>query len=108
MRRARVPREIDRMSGQTRTLASGPPDANAAPGKTAPALDAARMIRAWRHRTGLTQEGLAHALGVTFSTVSRWANSHVRPSGLAWKALEQVAAERGILLVDERESELAV
>jgi len=61
------------------------------------------MIRAWRHRTGLTQEDLAQALGVTFSTVSRWGNGHVRPSSLAWKVLEQVAAERGNLLVDERE-----
>ena len=96
------------MSGQASIPASARPDVDAAPGKTVPPPDAARMIRAWRHRTGLTQEGLAHALGVTFSTVSRWENSHVRPSSLAWKALVQVAAERGILLVDEPESELAV
>jgi putative transcriptional regulator len=62
--------------------------------------DAARMIRAWRHRTGLTQEDLADALGVTFSTVSRWENGHVRPSILAWKALLQVAGERGTPLGD--------
>jgi putative transcriptional regulator len=63
--------------------------------------DAAYIIRAWRARTGLTQEGLAHALNVTFSTVSRWENGHVRPSNLAWKALENLAAERGSLLLAE-------
>lgn len=64
--------------------------------KTAgPPPQAGRIIRAWRRRIGLTQEGLAQALSVTFSTVSRWENGHVRPSKLAWKAIEQLAAERG-------------
>ena len=71
-----------------------------------PLGDTGRMIRAWRHRSGLTQEALAQALGVTFSTVSRWENGRVRPSSLALKALLQVAAERGTPLVDERESAL--
>jgi len=53
------------------------------------------MIRAWRQRAGLTQEGLAQALSVTFSTVSRWENGHVLPSKLAWRALQQLADERG-------------
>jgi putative transcriptional regulator len=92
--------------GTTSILVSAP-DADAALRKTVPPPEAARMIRAWRHRTGLTQEGLARALGVTFSTVSRWENGHVRPSSLAWKALVQLAAERGTLLVDERESVLS-
>ncbi|SRR6266851_6446495 len=96
------------MSGQTSILVSGRHNADAAPKKTVPPPEAARMIRAWRHRTGLTQEDLAQALGVTFSTVSRWENGHVRPSSLAWKVLEQVAAERGTLLVDERELALPV
>ena len=60
--------------------------------------DAGQVIRAWRRRIALTQEGLAQALSVTFSTVSRWENGHVKPSKLAWKALEQFAAERGKLL----------
>jgi len=66
-----------------------------------PPPDVARVIRAWRGRIGLTQESLAHALNVTFSTVSRWENGRVRPSQLAWKALEQLAAERGSLLLAE-------
>src|SRR2546426_5507795 len=92
------------MSGPNSLLVSGQHDADAAPKKTVPPPDAARMIRAWRHRAGLTQEHLARALGVTFSTVSRWENGHVQPSSLAWKAFVQVAAERGPLLVEERES----
>ena len=56
------------------------------------------LVRGWRRRTGLTQEGLAHALSVTFSTVSRWENGHVRPSKLAWKAIERLARERGVAL----------
>jgi len=54
--------------------------------------DAGQVIRAWRRRIALTQEGLAQALSVTFSTVSRWENGHVKPSKLAWKALEQFAS----------------
>jgi len=34
----------------------------------------------------------------------RWENSHVRPSSLAWKALVQIAVERGTPLADERAS----
>jgi DNA-binding transcriptional regulator YiaG len=64
-----------------------------------PPQDAGRVIRTWRQRVGLTQEGLAQALSVTFSTVSRWENGHVLPSKLAWRALQQLAGERGIPLV---------
>ena len=60
-----------------------------------PPPHAARLIRAWRLRLGLTQEGLARALSVTFSTVSRWENGHVLPSKLAWRALRELAEARG-------------
>ena len=56
--------------------------------------DAGRIIRAWRRRAGLTQEQLARALSVTFSTVSRWENGHVQPSPLAWRAMARLAVER--------------
>ena len=70
------------------------------PSSPAAARDAGKLIRAWRHRVGLTQEGLAHSLSVTFSTVSRWENGHVLPSRLAWRALQQLAAERSCPLVE--------
>jgi len=65
------------------------------PTSSTPPSDAGRIIRAWRQRTGLTQEGLAQALSVTFSTVSRWENGHVKPSKLAWRALRELAQARG-------------
>ena len=76
----------------------------APPGPGAPPPHAARIIRAWRLRLGLTQEGLARELSVTFSTVSRWENGHVLPSKLAWRALQQLAAERGCPLEPAPES----
>ena len=64
--------------------------------------DAAQVIRAWRRRVAITQEGLAQAISVTFSTVSRWENGHVLPSKLAWNALQRFAVERGCPLdIDE-------
>ena len=58
-------------------------------------VNAGRLIRGWRRRIGHTQESLAQALNVTFSTVSRWENGRVRPSKLAWRTIQQLAAERG-------------
>ena len=65
------------------------------PTAAVPPGDTARTIRAWRLRLGFTQEGLARALNVTFSTVSRWENGHVAPSKLAWRAMRELAAARG-------------
>ena len=65
-----------------------------------PGLHAGVIIRAWRRRLGITQEGLAQTLSVTFSTVSRWENDHVKPSRLAWRALERLAARLGSSLLD--------
>ena len=60
-----------------------------------PPPDAGHLIRAFRLRVGLTVEQLAHALGISFSTVSRWENGRMKPSRLAWQALAQLAAENG-------------
>jgi putative transcriptional regulator len=53
-------------------------------------------IEALRRALGLTQERLAHVLGVTFSTVSRWENGHVKPSRLAWTQLRGLALHHGL------------
>jgi len=36
--------------------------------------------------------------GTTCSTVRRWEKGHVRPSKLAWKAIQRLARERGVAL----------
>jgi len=63
--------------------------------KTGAPADAGQRIRAWRLRSGLTQEELARALSVTFASVSRWENGHVVPSKLAWRALRDLAEQVG-------------
>ncbi len=55
----------------------------------------AQRIRALRGRFGLTQEDLAHAIGVTTSTLNRWENGRQRPSALAWRAVVRLATARG-------------
>jgi putative transcriptional regulator len=54
-------------------------------------------LKSLRARLGMTQEDLAHTIGVTVSTVNRWENGHFKPSRLARSALavlQRVAAER--------------
>ena len=58
--------------------------------------DVAQRIVVLRRALGVTQERLAFLIGVTFSTVSRWENGHVRPSRLAWSQLRMLARENGI------------
>ena len=50
-------------------------------------------MKALRQRLDMTQEDLAHELGVTVSTVNRWENGHTRPSRLATAGLDRLAAE---------------
>ena len=58
--------------------------------------EVAQRIVVLRRALGVTQERLASLIGVTFSTVSRWENGHVRPSRLAWSQLRQLARENGL------------
>ena len=60
-----------------------------------PPPEAGHIVRAFRLRVGFTEEELAHALGISLSTISRWENGHRKPSRLAWQALAQLAAENG-------------
>ena len=61
-------------------------------------------VRAFRLRVGFTEEELAHALGISLSTVSRWENGRMKRGSLAWQALAQLAAENGRpLLVESSE-----
>ena len=50
-----------------------------------------RSIRKLRRSLDLTQEELAHAIGVTFSTINRWEDGHARPSNMALRPLGALA-----------------
>lgn len=45
-------------------------------------------VREVRRQLGLSQEELAHALGVSFATVNRWENGKTVPSKLAQATFE--------------------
>jgi DNA-binding transcriptional regulator YiaG len=54
----------------------------------------ANLLRDLRHRLGdLSQEQLAHRLGVSWSTISRWENDKGSPSPLARKRLLSLIRE---------------
>ena len=53
-------------------------------------------IRTLRQQLGMTQEEFARQVAVTLSTVNRWENSHAQPSNLAWKAIRDLARQRGV------------
>ncbi|PSB18832.1 XRE family transcriptional regulator [Phormidesmis priestleyi ULC007] len=61
-----------------------------------------RLIRELRQLTGLTQEQFAAALGVTYSTVNRWENTHMQPSPLALKQIKAMLKEISTTLEAER------
>lgn len=43
-----------------------------------------------RRKLNLTQEGLAHKLGVSFTSVNRWENKQTQPSPLARRHIEEL------------------
>ena len=45
--------------------------------------DLPALLKEVRRQLGLSQEGLARELGVSFATVNRWENAQVKPSKLA-------------------------
>jgi transcriptional regulator with XRE-family HTH domain len=48
----------------------------------------AAMVKEVRQQLGLSQEELAHALGVSFSSINRWENGKTLPSKLARRQFE--------------------
>jgi DNA-binding transcriptional regulator YiaG len=47
------------------------------------------MLKRIRSQLGLSQEGLARELGISFATVNRWENGQTRPSKLAKARLDE-------------------
>ena len=56
------------------------------------------FIRHLRATLGMTQEELAHALGITVGTVNRWENGRFRPSKLGRSTLRDFAQKHGVPL----------
>lgn len=48
----------------------------------------ARTVKAVRQQLGLSQEELAHELGVSFATINRWENAKTIPFKLARSQFE--------------------
>jgi ribosome-binding protein aMBF1 (putative translation factor) len=48
-----------------------------------------KVVKEVRRQLGLSQEELAHELGVSFATVNRWENGKTTPSKLARRQFEQ-------------------
>jgi len=65
-----------------------------------PPEDFSGQVREVRRQLGLSQEELAHALGVSFATINRWENGKTKPSKMAktvWKQFCQRQVEDGKL-----------
>lgn len=54
------------------------------------------QVKNVRRQLGLSQEELAHAIGVSFATVNRWENRKTLPSKLARRQFEQICKEKGV------------
>lgn len=62
--------------------------------------DYTALVREVRRQLKLSQEDLAHELGVSFATVNRWENGRTRPSRLATSQIDAFCARmtrRGLL-----------
>jgi len=58
------------------------------------------LLKEVRRQLGLSQEELAHALGVSFATVNRWENGKTVPSKMArmvWNQFYQKKIDEGEL-----------
>ena len=58
------------------------------------------LVREVRRQLNMSQEDLAHELGVSFATVNRWENGRTKPSKLAAAQIDAFCARmtrRGLL-----------
>lgn len=53
-------------------------------------------VREIRGRLGLSQEELAHEIGVSLSTVQRWEKNGTQPSRLARRELDRILQRQGM------------
>ena len=46
-------------------------------------MNFSEVVKLARKETGMSQEDLAHALGVSFATINRWENGKTKPNKMA-------------------------
>ncbi len=61
----------------------------------------AERVKNVRIELKLSQEDLAHKLGVSFATINRWENGSYNPSRLAKKAFDDFCKENNIAEEDK-------
>ena len=54
-------------------------------------------VKAIRKALGLTQEGLARELGVSFTTICRWERGHTKPFPLAVEKLKELRKQLPVI-----------
>ncbi len=54
------------------------------------------LVKGVRKQLRISQEELAHELGVSFATVNRWENGKTVPSKLARRQFDQLCREKNI------------
>jgi len=59
-------------------------------------------VFAVRMKLGLSQEGLARALGVGYVTLNRWENGVTKPNKMKLYAFNEFCKEKGITLEDNK------
>lgn len=59
-------------------------------------MDFAEKVKYVRTMLQLSQEDLAHELGVSFATINRWENGNYNPSRLAKKVFEEYCEKKNI------------
>ncbi len=59
-------------------------------------MDFSSIVKYAREKLGLSQEEMAHALKISFSTVNRWENAKTHPNKMAKSVFFAFCAQHGI------------
>lgn len=59
-------------------------------------MDFPSVVKYAREKLGMSQEELAHALKISFSTINRWENNKTRPNKMAKSVFFEFCTQRGI------------
>jgi type I restriction enzyme M protein len=68
-------------------------------------LSIPRLLKEIRRRLGLTQEQLAHRIGVSFTSVNHWERGRRRPIPIALDKIKTLAQQANINLADFTKAE---